>query len=153
MFTLIRPVSAVLLAVFAYFAAVAYGPVYDPEIDLGTTYILYAVGVGFVVGWVFLGGMLGRALWFSIYASLQAVVLTAVVTAGVLAVGETFTRGYRRQYTEVMEAVLGYFDIVLNWLGRALVADYLIALAVGAAVVGVSLHVLNALFERRRNER
>ena len=59
MFTLIRPVSAVLLAVFAYFAAVAYGPVYDPEVDLGTTYIWYAVGVSFVVGWVFLGGMLG----------------------------------------------------------------------------------------------
>ena len=86
MFTLIRPVSAVLLAVFAYFAAVAYGPVYDPEVDLGTTYIWYAVGVSFVVGWVFLGGMLGRALWFSIYAALQAVVLSAVATAMVLGV-------------------------------------------------------------------
>jgi len=153
MFTLIRPVSAVFLAALAYFAAVAYEPLYDPDIDLGMTYIWYAVRVAFVVGWVFLGGLVGRALWFSIYATLQAVVLTAIGTAMILGIGEIFIRGYRRQYSEVMETLLGYFEIVLDWLNRALVPSYLIQVAIGAVVVGISLHVLNALFERRRNDR
>ncbi len=113
MFTLIRPVAALLLAIFAAYLAAAYEPLYDPEADLGN-FPLWAAGVGAVIGWVFLGGRIGRPLWFSIYVGVQAVVLTAIGTAMLLAVREVFILGYRRRYGEVMEAITGYFDIIVG---------------------------------------
>lgn len=152
MFTLIRPISAVLLAVFAYFAAQAYEPLYDPQANLGN-FDLWAMGVSALVGWVFLGARIGRAWWYSAFVAVQAVVLAAIATAAVLAVGEVFKLGYRRRYPEVMDAITGYFQIITDWLGRGLVRDYLIALGVGGVVIGVVLHVLWHLMEGRRNAR
>lgn len=152
MFTIIRPVSAVLLGLFALYAAQIYEPLYDPEADLGT-FPIWAAGVSAVVGWIFLGGRIGRAMWYSVFVSVQAVVLAALATAGFLAVGEVFKRGYRQQYDEVMEAITGYFEIVVDWLSRGLVQDFLILLAAGGVVLGVALHILWHLMERRRNAR
>lgn len=152
MFTLIRPIAALFLAVFSYYAAEAYEPLYDPDIDLGN-FPWYAVRVGALVGWVFLGGQMGKPLWYSIYVTIQAVVLTAIGTAMYLAVGEVFTRGYRRVYREPFEAFTGYFEIVLDWLGRGIVPDYLLFLAGGGAVIGIVLHLIHGLMERRRNAR
>ena len=152
MFTIIRPISALLLAVFALYAAQAYEPIYDPQADLGAL-PLWAAGVSALVGWFFLGGRIGRALWYSVFVAVQAVVLAAIATAGFLAVGDVFERGYRRQYDEVMEAITGYFAIVVDWLGRALVQDFVILLGVGGIGIGVVLHILWRMMERRRNAR
>ncbi|MCB1404781.1 MAG: TrgA family protein [Rhodobacteraceae bacterium] len=152
MFTIIRPISALLLAVFALYAAQAYEPIYDPQADLGA-FPLWAAGVSALVGWFFLGGRIGRALWYSVFVAVQAVVLAAIATAGFLAVGDVFERGYRRQYDEVMEAITGYFAIVVDWLGRALVQDFVILLGVGGIGIGVVLHILWRMMERRRNAR
>jgi hypothetical protein len=152
MFTIIRPISALLLAVFALYAAQAYEPIYDPQADLGA-FPLWAAGVSALVGWFFLGGRIGRALWYSVFVAVQAVVLAAIATAGFLAVGDVFERGYRRQYDEVLEAITGYFAIVVDWLGRALVQDFVILLGVGGIGIGVVLHILWRMMERRRNAR
>ena len=152
MFTIIRPISALLLAVFALYAAQAYEPIYDPQADLGA-FPLWAAGGSALVGWFFLGGRIGRALWYSVFVAVQAVVLAAIATAGFLAVGDVFERGYRRQYDEVMEAITGYFAIVVDWLGRALVQDFVILLGVGGIGIGVVLHILWRMMERRRNAR
>lgn len=152
MFTIIRPISALVLGVFAFYAAQVYEPLYDPEADLGS-FPIYAAVIGALVGWVFLGGRIGRAMWFSAFVAVQAVVLAAVCTAGFLAVGEVFTRGYRRQFTEVVESILGYFEIVIDWLARGLVQDFLILLGVGGVVIGVLLQIVWTLLERRRNAR
>lgn len=152
MFTLIRPISALMLGVFALYAAQAYVPIYDPDADLGS-FPLWAAGVSFVVGWTFLGARIGKALWLSVFTALQAVVLAALATAMVLAVAEVFKRGYRRQYSEVVEAATGYFEIIVDWLSRGLVRDYLILLAAGGVVIGIVLHILWIALERRRNDR
>lgn len=152
MFTIIRPISALLLAVFALYAAQAYALVYDPEADLGN-FPIWAACMGAVVGWMFLGGRIGRALWFSAFVGVQAVVLTAISTAAVLAVGEVFVRGYRRQYTEVTEALTGYFGIIVDWLSRGLVQEFLILLGAGGIGIGVLLHIAHRLMEGRRHDR
>lgn len=152
MFTLIRPVSALVLGVFALYAAQAYEPLFDPEADLGS-FPIWAAGISAIVGWLFLGARIGRALWYSCFIAVQAIALAAICTASFLAVGEVFTRGYRRQYTEVVEAITGYFGIVVDWLGRGLVQDYLILLGAGGVVIGIILHILWGLMERRRNAR
>ncbi|WP_417598293.1 TrgA family protein [Pararhodobacter oceanensis] len=152
MFTLIRPLSAVFLAVFALIAAQAYAPIYDSEADLGR-FPLYAAAVSFLIGWRFLGRQIGKALWLSVFAAWQAVVLAAVATAMFLAVGEVFRRGYRRQYGEVIEAITGYFGIVVDWLSRGLVQEFLILLAAGGTIIGVVLHILWVMLEARRHDR
>jgi len=152
MFTLNRPLAGLLLAVLAAYAAGAYEPLYAPEADLGTL-PLWSAGIAFVVGWVFVGGRIGRALWFSIYMGLQGVVLAVLAVAGVMAVREVFILGYRRRYPEVMDAITGYFDIIIGWLGKANDRDFLILLGVGGVVIGVALHILHALLEGRRNAR
>lgn len=153
MFTLIRPVAAILLAIFAYFAARAYEPLYDPHPDVLGNFAVWTAGMGFVVGWVFVGGRIGRALWFSIYIALQGVILTGIFIAMLMGVREIFILGYRRRYTEVMEAFTGYFDVISGWLRKALVQDYLILLGIGGLVLGIVLHIVWAGMERRRNDR
>ncbi|MCB1396002.1 MAG: TrgA family protein [Rhodobacter sp.] len=152
MFTLIRPLAAILLGVFTLYAAQAYEPLYDPDAYLGN-FRFWAAGVGAVVGWLFLGGRIGQRLWMSMFVGVQAVAMTALGTAMVLAVREVFVLGYRRRYHEVMDAFTGYFDIIVNWLSKALVQDYLILLAAGGVAIGLVLHLLWWMLESRRNER
>ncbi|MCA2010722.1 TrgA family protein [Cereibacter sphaeroides] len=152
MFTLIRPVAALLMAVFAYYAAKAYEPLYDPQAYMGT-FAAWTALMGLLVGWVFVGGRIGRAWWFSIYIGIQGVAMTGVFIAMVMAVREVFILGYRRRFREIMDAFTGYFDIVVNWLGKAVDQDYLIFLATGGAVIGFALHLVWMLLERRRNDR
>lgn len=152
MFTLIRPVAAVLLGAFAYFAAKAYEPLYDPQANMGA-FALWTAGVGFVTGWLFLGGRIGRSVWFSLYMGVQAVVMAGLGTAMLMAVREVFILGYRRRYSEVMDALTGYFEIIVGWLGKAMVQDYLILLAGGGLAIGLVLHIVNLGMERRRNAR
>jgi len=151
-FTLIRPICAVLLAIFAYHAAGQYQPLYDPEANMGN-FPLWTAGVGAVVGWVFVGGGIGRALWYSAYMAVQGVALTGVATAMLMAVREVFVLGYRRRYPEVMDAFTGYFDLIVGWLGKAVDRDFLILLGVGGVAIGLVAHTVWALLERRRNDR
>ena len=152
MFTLIRPLAGILLAIFAAYCAKRYEPLYGPEANLGS-FPVWAAAISFVVGWIFLGGRIGRALWFSIYIGVQSVVLAALSIGAVMAIREVFILGYRRRYPEVMDAVNGYFDILAEWFGKALERDFLILLGVGGAVLGIVLHVLMIGLERRRNDR
>jgi len=152
MFTLIRPVAAILLAIFAFFAAKAYEPLYDPQAVMGN-FALWTAYVGFFTGWVFLGGRLERSIWFSLYVGVQAVVLTALFTAMIMGVREVFILGYRRRYPEVMDALTGYFDILIGWFAKAMVQEYLLLLGVGGLALGLILHVINRGMERRRNAR
>jgi len=149
MFTLIRPLAALALGILGLFAAEAYRPLNDivPET---ITFTVWTACLSALVGWVFLGGQMGRALWYSIYASLQAVVLAAIVTSGVFSVYRIFLLGYRRQYREPMEAFTGYFENLVDFLRAGLERDFLILLGGGAVVVALSLHMLYKLLERRR---
>ncbi|PWE30111.1 hypothetical protein C4N9_05255 [Pararhodobacter marinus] len=152
MFTLIRPIAAILLGVFGYFAAKGYEPLFDPLARMGA-FAVWTAGISALIGWLFVGGRIGRALWFSIYIVAQGIVLSALVTAMVMGVREVFILGFRRRYGEVMDALTGYIDIIIGWLKKALVQEYLIFLGAGAVVIGIVLHVIWRMMERRRNAR
>lgn len=152
MFTVLRPIAAMILGVFAVFAAQVYEPLYYEGANLGRFPLVAAVCAA-VVGWMFLGGRIGKALWLSMFLGVQAVVLSAVTTAMVLAVREVFVRGYRQQFRGVVEAAESYFGFVVDWLSRGLVTDYLILLGVGGLAIGLILHILDKVLERRRNDR
>ncbi|GAB4260759.1 MAG: hypothetical protein Kow0013_04600 [Pararhodobacter sp.] len=153
MFTLTRPVSALLIGGFAFLVAPHYELLYGPDFELGhfEPWVGY---VGLAVGWVFVGGLIGRrALWFSIYAAAQGIVLTAVVSAGMFAVRQVFILGYRQRIREPFEAVLAIPQIAWDYLRIALQKDFLLLLGGGALILGLMLHLIHAWMERRRNAR
>lgn len=152
MFTLIRPLAAIALAVLGWFAAEAYRPL-DPSIPESLSFTLWTSGLSAAVGWVFLGGLIGRSLWYSIFAAIQAVVLAAIVVSAAFALRAIFVQGYRRQYREPIEAFGGYFENLLGYLQAGLARDFLILLGAGAVAVGIILHILHLVLERRRMAR
>lgn len=150
MFTLIRPVSALALAILAAIAAPAYWPLFRPDWPLPPVFVLWMAAFGFSVGWLFLGARVDRRLWMTVFAALQAVVLTALLAVTIFGFREVFVLGYRRRFREPMEAFNGFFEIAGGWLRLALERDFLIMLGVGGLLVGVAVHLLHKLFERRR---
>lgn len=153
MFTLTRLFSAVFLGALVWFLGPYYELLWPEQTELGR-FEPWLFRAGLVVGWFFMGGLIGvRGLWFSIYAALQGVILTAVLSAGVFAVREVFIQGYRRRYTEPLEAVLAIPQTAGEYLWIAVDVDFLILAAGSAAAMGIALHVIHALLERRRNAR
>ena len=153
MFTLIQPIAAVFFAVFAAYCSKQFELLHFGEMRDGSSLPLWSAGVAAVVGWLFVGRRIGRAIWHSVYQGVQGVVLAAIAISAVMAVGEVFYRGYHRRYDEPMEAVTGYFSIIIDWLREMLVQDFLVLTLSGGAVIGVILHVLWVMMERRRNDR
>lgn len=148
MFTLTRLVAAILLMLFALWLVPQYRIAYDPEAPLNGLPRLLAVA-GFIVGWMFLGQKSSR-LWMSAYLGVQAVVLTGIAASGIVAVRDIFVLGYRRQVREPMEALLSIPQIMWDYLSRALTVELGTVLVVGGVVLGVAVHVIDRLFDRRR---
>jgi hypothetical protein len=148
MFTLTRVCAGILLMGFAFWIADAYDQIYDPERPLTGLHRLLAT-VGFMVGWAFLGNK-SRKLWLSAYLGLQAVALTGIVASLLVAVRDIFVLGYRRRFTEATDAVVAIPQIAWDYLARAMVQDLLVTLAVGGVVLGVVVHVIDRLLDRRR---
>lgn len=149
MFTLIRPLSALVMAVLGWLAAEAYAPLYAPDADLGR-FNLWLAATAAVIGYTFLGARVGRGASFAVFHSLQALVLTAIFAAMAFALRMVFVYGYRRLYREPMDAVEGFFDHTLRFLGAGLDASFLLFLGAGGTVAGLVLHLLHQLLERRR---
>lgn len=148
MFTLTRLIAALMLTGFALWVADVYDQLYDPERPLrGLAQLLGTVG--FIVGWAFLGAK-ARKLWFSAYLGVQAVALTGIVAAVLVAVRDIFVLGYRRRFTEATDAVVAIPQIAWEYLSRAFVPDLLIPLGVAGVVLGVVIHIVDRLLDRRR---
>lgn len=148
MFTLTRLLAAILLMLFLLWIAPIYDRIHDPERPLrGLANLLGTVG--FVTGWAFLGQK-ARALWLSAYLGVQAVALAGILAAGLAAVRDIFVLGYRRQVREPFEAVIQIPQIAWDYLSRALVPELWIPLAVGGVGIGLAVHVIDRLLDRRR---
>jgi len=149
MFTLIRPVSALAMAVLGWIAADAYAALYADGTLLGR-FNLWLAATAAVIGYTFLGSRVGRGLLFAIYYSLQAIFLTALFSAMAFAVRMVFVFGYRRIYREPAEAIGGFVDHTLRFLAFGLDGSFLLLLLTGGVAAGIGLHLLFRLLERRR---
>jgi hypothetical protein len=151
-FTLVRLSSAVLLGIFAYFGAQAYQPLYDPDMN-SPAFLTRMAMFGAMIGWLFLGKHAGRKLWLSAYLGVQAVALTAIAGALVFGVREVFILGYRRRIREPMEAILAIPEQAIGFLKIAMERDFLILMGGGGLVLGLLVHIIARLTDRRRLQR
>ena len=152
MFTLSRAASAVFLAVFAFFAAQAYQPLYDP-VQHSTAFLYRMTMFGGMVGWLFLGSHVGKKLWLSAYLGVQAVALTAIVGAFVFAVREVFILGYNQRIREPVEALLAIPEQAYRFLAIGFERDFLLFLLAGGIVVGLAVHWVARMANARRLDR
>ena len=149
MYTLIRPFAALTLAILAFLAADAYAALLSPDVSpWHFRWILAAVAV--VIGYVFLGGRLGREVGWAVFFTLQAIVLVAIATSMIFAVRMVFIWGMRRLYREPLEAAVGVFDHTFRYLSVALDPAFLLMLGTGGVVAGIVLSLLYRLLDRRR---
>ena len=148
MFTLTRLSAALLLTLFLLWIAPIYDRIYDPQRPLlGLANLLGTAG--FITGWAFLGQK-SRALWLSAYLGLQGVILAGLFAAVLAAVRDIFVLGYRRQVREPFEALISIPQIAWDYLSRALVPELYMPLAVGGVMIGLTVHVIDRLLDRRR---
>ena len=148
MLTLTRLIAAFLLMGFAIWAAAPYDALYDPERNLqGLSRLLGTMG--FCVGWAFLGGA-SKAAWRSAYLGLQAVALTGILAAVVTAIRDIFAMGFRRRFAEPLDAVLAIPEITFEYISVTFEPWFIGTLAGGGVVIGLLVHVIDRLLDRRR---
>jgi hypothetical protein len=150
MYTMIRPLSALALALLALAAADAYKPLYAEDAALGS-FNLWLTVIAVSVGYSFLGSRVGRGGPFlAAFYALQAVALTAMLAAMVFAMRMVFVFGYRRIYREPMDAFEGFVEHTLRFLGKGLDGSFLLLLGGGGVTIGILLHALFWILEQRR---
>jgi hypothetical protein len=70
-----------------------------------------------------------------------------------VAVRDIFVLGYRRRVSEPFEAVIAIPQIAWDYLQRALVPELWIILPAGGLAIGVAVHIIDRLLDRRRMAR
>jgi hypothetical protein len=151
MFTLTRLAAAILMTLFLLWVAPIYDQIHDPRAPMrGIAYLLGTMG--FIAGWVFLGQK-SQALWWSVCLGLQAVVLAGLGAALLVAVRDSFVLGYRRQVREPIEAVTAIPQIAWDYLSKALAPELWPILVGGGVGLGLAVHVIDRLLDRRRLDR
>ncbi len=151
MYTFTRLSAALLLAALLATLAPFYDRLYDPDHHLRWI-VPYFAAVGAAVGWTFLGGRQRAVLW-SIYFALQALVLAGLGTAVLAAVRDIFVLGFRRRFREPLEAVLAIPDLVVTYLAAALDLRFLALAVAGGIAVGACTFWLDRWFERLQRGR
>ena len=150
MFTLIRPISALVMAIIGLIAAQFYTQLYAGEAAQLGRFHLWLAALAAVIGYGFLGTRVARGPGWAVYFTLQAVVLTALLAAATFALRMVFIFGQRRIYREPVDAVEGFFDHMLRFLAIGLNPGFLLFLAGASLATGIGLHLVFRLLERRR---
>lgn len=149
MFTLIRPIAALAMAIVGFVAAELYAQLYAEGANLGR-FNLWLAATAAIIGYGFLGSRVARGPAWAVYYTLQAVALTALIAAMTFALRMVFVYGYRRIYREPMDAVGGFFDHTLRFLSIGIDQFFLLYLGGASLTAGIGLYLLFRLLERRR---
>ncbi len=152
MFTLKRMTAGLSLALFGWVLAMEFAA-QSTQYFFAPGFHQIAAAIGLVVGWTFLGRNLGGRLLSTLWFTAQAIVLVAVIAAGIFAIRDGALNGTRRFRRDPIDAVMGMFDKLVEFLLATLQFDFMITAGFGVLVTGVFVHIAAAIIERRRNAR
>lgn len=130
-----RLVGAVLLAVLAWFVSQLIIPLFPPQENVGWFAEVNAA-FGLLVGWRFLGARATGSIGAAIGNGLTASVLLLFTALFFQCVGEMIRLSFRRQYDTAAEAVVGVFELMVEYLAMLSTVEVWGALLIGGIVAG-----------------
>ncbi len=133
--TAAKAMAALAFAALGVIAAEAYKPLLPPETQFGQ-FVWVCGGLGLIVGWWVVGPTSGRGYNAMLATGLRGSVTLVFWALSVFSIREMLLRSMNRRYGGPTEAVVGTFDIFLEYL--MLMGDtlFLAVLIVGGILGG-----------------
>ena len=134
--TAAKLIAAVVFAIVALIAAITFVPHMPEGSQIGLFRELTAV-IGFLVGWFVMGDLVGKGYGEAAGSGLRTSVTVVFFTLLGFSIYLMVKRSYKMVYDGPMDAVLGGFQLMMEYGQMMLVPDVLGVLAVGGALGGV----------------
>jgi hypothetical protein len=134
--TAAKLIAAVAFAIVAFIAAATYVP-HMPEGSQIGLFREITAGIGFAVGWFVMGGLVGPGYAEAAASGVRTSVTLVFFALLGFSVLQMVKKSYKMLYDGPMEAVLGVFEIMLDYGRMMLQPDVLGVLAVGGILGGM----------------
>ncbi|MGX9354265.1 TrgA family protein [Roseobacteraceae bacterium S113] len=131
-----RLVSSVLLAILAFVVTGQVVDVMPPSTDFGY-FLPINIGLGVLVGWVWLGPNSGDGFSSAISIGLTSAAVLLFLGLFVQAANEMMRLAMRNRYDGFFDAIAGIFVEGVKF-GQNLTMEMLVTLAVGGVVAGIA---------------
>ena len=134
--TAAKLVAAVAFAAFCYIAADAFKPAMPERTVWGAFNIVCAV-VGLLCGWVVMGSLVGRGYQAAMGYGLRTIITCVFWVVILFSIYEAVLRSTKGRYDGPMAAVLGMFDLALEYLKLGAMPTLIGTLVAGGIVGGL----------------
>ncbi|MCM2562488.1 TrgA family protein [Lutimaribacter sp. EGI FJ00015] len=135
-YTAARVVAALLLAITGWVASRLIMPLLPEATDFGIFEYLNA-GLGAAVGWTVIGSRTGRGMSNAIGVGITAAVVLTFWGVFVQSAREMFALANKRRYDNPIEAIIGIFDIGIDYVVTMATPTVLGALVLGGILSAV----------------
>ncbi|SPH18285.1 hypothetical protein DEA8626_01818 [Defluviimonas aquaemixtae] len=135
------PTAAKLFAAFA-FAVLAFfaAEIFKPHMPEGTQFGYFSFVsalIGLVAGWRVMGPEAGRGNWQAVNTGVKTSAVMVGLALLIFSTYEMLLLAFRPAYKGPMEAVVGIFDIGVEFFRTMLAWDVLVVLIIGGALAGL----------------
>ncbi|MGB3177556.1 MAG: TrgA family protein [Albidovulum sp.] len=135
------PTASKLFAAFA-FALLAFfaAEVFKPHMPEGTQFGYFSFVsalIGLVAGWRVMGPEAGQGNWMAVNSGIKTSACTVGLALLIFSTYEMLHLAFRPAYKGPMEAVVGIFDLGVDYFRTLLAWDVLAVLIVGGALGGL----------------
>lgn len=128
--------AALAFAIVAFFTAEVFKG-HMPEGTQFGYFSLVSALIGLVCGWKVMGPEAGRGNWMALSSGLKTALFMALVALFIFSTYEMVLRAFLPAYDGPMEAVIGIFDLAVEFFVTFLAWDVLIVLFVGGGLAGL----------------
>lgn len=142
--TMSKLIAAVAFAVVAYIAAELFKPVMPEGTQFGAFNFISA-GVGFLCGWIVMGGLTGKGYRAAAGSGMRTSVTTAVWVLLICSIILMVRKAFKMRYHGPMEAIVDIFSLALEY-GLLMMTPGVI----GSLLIGGSIGGMLAEWARRR---
>jgi len=135
------PTAAKLFAAFA-FAVLAFftAEVFKPHMPEGTKFGYFSFVsalIGLVAGWRVMGPEAGRGNWQAVNSGIKTSAVMVGMALIIFSTYEMLLLAFRPAYKGPMEAIVGIFELAIDFLLTMIAWDVIAVLIIGGALAGL----------------
>jgi hypothetical protein len=134
--TAAKLISALFYALLGWVLADIYVPAMDGGPNVGRLREICAL-VGAICGWRVMGNLVGESMWLALGSGLRTSVTLAFFCFLGFSTYEMVLQSTKMVYDGPMEAVLGIFEIMVEYLAVAMIPGFVGTLIVGGMIGGL----------------